>query len=172
MSSPDSRVATQQPVGAIGATGLTGATGATGANGANGQGFNFTGLFSSTTVYNHYDVTTYNGSTYETPTGPPVGGPTPDQNPAWVLFAQAGAAGTPGATGATGPTGPAGATGAAGLTGATGPQGPALKRHHPPRILRRLRDHFIQTLDFVRSKLNIARRQVLRKLIDPLRPIP
>ena len=45
-----------------------------------------------------------------------------------------------------------------------------LKRHHPARILRWQRAHFIQALDLVRRKLNIAGSQVLLKLIDPLRP--
>ena len=113
------------PQGPIGLTGSQGPTGQTGTNGTNGQGFNFTGPFNPATVYYPYDVATYNGSTYETPAGAPAGGPTPDQNSAWVLFAQAGAAGTSGATGAIGTQGPAGATGATGPQGSPGIAGPS-----------------------------------------------
>ena len=125
---PTGATGAQGPVGmtgAMGLTGLAGPQGPAGTNGSNGQGFNFTGPFNPATTYNPYDVATYNGSTYETPTGTLAGGLTPDQSSAWVLFAQAGAAGTPGATGATGPQGPAGPIGPTGLTGATGLQGPA-----------------------------------------------
>jgi hypothetical protein len=118
------------PQGPIGLTGAQGQAGTNGTNGTNGTGFNFTGPFNSSTNYNPYDVVTYNGSTYDATTAIPSGGQTPDQNSAWSLMAQVGAAGPVGATGPGGQTGPAGAPGstgpqgAQGTPGAIGPQGP------------------------------------------------
>jgi hypothetical protein len=110
-------------VGATGAIGTQGATGPAGANGTNGTGFNFTGPFNSATIYNQFDVATFNGSSYDATVGVPAGGFNPDINPSWALMAQAGAVGAAGAVGPQGPMGFPGATGATGTTGAVGPQG-------------------------------------------------
>jgi hypothetical protein len=145
---PRGGVGPQGPIGPTGAAGATGATGAQGPQGAtgtqgsmgltgpqgpqgpqgptgtNGTGFNFTGVFSSSTSYNVNDVATYNGSTYVAILAN-QGGNTPDQNTAdWTLMAHAGATGPAGAAGAQGPQGPQGNTGATGPQGATGAQGP------------------------------------------------
>lgn len=118
------------PQGPIGLMGAQGPAGTNGTNGTNGTGFNFTGPFNSSTNYNPYDVVTYNGATYDATTAIPSGGQTPDQNSAWSLMAQVGAAGPAGATGPEGQTGPAGAPGSTGpqgpqgTPGATGSQGP------------------------------------------------
>ncbi|MGA2687634.1 MAG: DNRLRE domain-containing protein [Candidatus Korobacteraceae bacterium] len=127
------QIGPQGPIGLTGAqgpAGTNGANGANGTNGTNGTGFNFTGPFNLSTNYNPYDVVTYNGSTYDATTAIPSGGPTPDQNSAWSVMAQVGAAGPAGAAGPEGQTGPAGAPGSAGpqgpqgTPGAIGPQGP------------------------------------------------
>lgn len=124
---PQGNTGPQGPVGMTGAQGpqgpigMTGAQGPAGTNGTNGTGFNYRGLFNPATNYSPYDVVTYNGSTYDATTTIASGGANPDNNPAWSLMAQAGAAGP---AGATGPAGPAGATGPQGPTGNTGPQGP------------------------------------------------
>ena len=124
---PQGATGAQGPQGIMGLTGPQGPQGTQGAAGTNGTGFNFTGLFSSSTSYNVNDVATYNGSTYVA-TVVNQGGTTPDQNPAdWTLMAQAGAAGAAGAQGTQGPQGTPGATGAQGtmgIPGATGAQGP------------------------------------------------
>jgi Collagen triple helix repeat (20 copies) len=111
------------PQGPQGLIGLTGPQGTQGAAGTNGTGFNFTGLFSSSTSYSVNDVATYNGSTYVAIVAN-QGGNTPDQNTAyWSLMAQAGATGPAGPAGAQGAQGPQGATGATGVQGPAGPQG-------------------------------------------------
>jgi hypothetical protein len=130
---PELEVAMAGPAGAQGAQGPQGAQGAQGPQGpagTNGQGFTFQGAFNIGANYNAYDVVTYNGSTYEATVGISSGGETPDMNPNWALWAQAGLQGPQGPTGTTGLQGPQGQTGATGpqgpqgQTGATGPQGP------------------------------------------------
>jgi hypothetical protein len=141
------QIGPQGPIGLTGAqgpAGTNGANGANGTNGTNGTGFNFTGPFNLSTNYNPYDVVTYNGSTYDATTAIPSGGPTPDQNSAWSVMAQVGAAGPAGAAGPEGQTGPAGAPGSTGpqgpqgTPGAIGPQGPigliGLKALRVPRV--------------------------------------
>jgi hypothetical protein len=96
------QIGPQGPIGLTGAqgpAGTNGANGANGTNGTNGTGFNFTGPFNLSTNYNPYDVVTYNGSTYDATTAIPPGGQTPDQNSAWSVMAQVGAAGPAGAAG-------------------------------------------------------------------------
>lgn len=110
------------PTGPTGPQGIQGPQGPAGTNGTNGQGFNVTGPFNPATAYNAFDLATYNGSSYVATVAVPAGGTTPDQNPSWLLLAQAGAPGTAGATGPAGPTGP---TGPQGPAGPPGPQGPA-----------------------------------------------
>lgn len=134
----------QGPTGATGLQGAQGPVGATGATGAQGPPVNFTGTWSSMTVYSVGDAVSFT----------PAGGVTssyialaanlniePDTDVAgggttWALLAEAGATGatgltgpqgatgSTGATGAQGPVGATGATGAQGLTGAAGPAGP------------------------------------------------
>ncbi len=52
------------PAGSIGLTGAPGPAGPQGVSGTNGTGFNFTGPWSTTTIYNVNDVATYNGTSY------------------------------------------------------------------------------------------------------------
>jgi hypothetical protein len=113
----------QGPQGPAGTNGATGPQGPQGLAGTNGVGFNFRSAFNSNTSYAANDVVSYDGSSYVA-TAPNQGpnNPTPDQNSAWSLMAQAGA---PGAQGATGPQGSIGATGPQGATGTQGPAGPA-----------------------------------------------
>jgi hypothetical protein len=124
----------QGPTGPTGSQGLsitgpTGATGPMGATGPTGQGFTYQGDWISTTTYYPYDVVTYDGSTWITPTVstneiPGIAG-------GWYLFTSKGATGPTGSIGPTGPTGadstvqgPTGPTGATGPTGTQGNQGP------------------------------------------------
>ena len=113
--------------GPAGSTGPIGATGS-GATGATGQGFEYEGNWDNATTYQPYDVVTYDGSAWITPSVslneiPGVAG-------SWYIFVNAGQIGSTGATGsgATGATGAGsigstGATGTLGLTGATGQRG-------------------------------------------------
>ena len=117
------------PQGSTGLQGPTGPPGTPGAAGSNGTGFAFRNTFDPSATYAVNDVVSYSGTSYvaiTTSAGP--NNPTPDNNnEAWSVMAQQGAAGTPGAAGATGPQGPQGpqgVSGSIGLTGDTGPQGP------------------------------------------------
>ena len=130
---PTGGVGPTGPTGGAGPTGPTGSIGPTGPTGATGQGFNYLGDWESTTTYQPYDVVTYLGSAWITPTVslnqiPGISG-------GWYVIVSVGATGPTGATGpqgdigptgpqgATGPTGSQGATGPIGATGPTGPQG-------------------------------------------------
>jgi len=101
--------------------GPPGAAGAQGPAGANGLGFNFRKAFDPTGVYALNDVVSYNGSSYLALAATKPGDPTPDQNPAWSLAAQQGAAGLLGPTGAQGPQRIQGIMGLPGLPGPPGP---------------------------------------------------
>jgi hypothetical protein len=107
----------QGSTGLTGATGQKGSTGFTGSTGATGQGFEYEGNWDNATTYQPYDVVTYTGSAWITPTTslnevPGVAGN-------WYIFVNAGEQGSTGATGATGLKGAtgSGATGATGLPG-------------------------------------------------------
>ena len=59
LSGPTGAVGPQGPQGPAGATGATGPAGVAGTNGTNGTGFNFRGVFNTTTTYATNDVVTF-----------------------------------------------------------------------------------------------------------------
>ena len=104
--------------GAQGAQGDQGSQGNQGAQGAQGQGFTYQGNWIDSTTYQPYDVVTYDGDTWITPTVsinqiPGVAGD-------WYLFTSKGAQGS---QGAQGPQGVQGNQGNQGFQGGQGNQG-------------------------------------------------